>query len=60
MERGSVTPPFGGAPVQFVDVFPLTPDGKVHLFPDELDAQAPGGSLRLSGPIRRPTAIRSR
>ena len=36
-------PPFGTAPVQFVDVFPLTPDGKVHLFPEELDRQAPLG-----------------
>ncbi len=43
MERGSVTPPFNGAPIQFVDVFPLTPDRKVHLCPDELDAEAPGG-----------------
>ncbi len=43
MERGSITPPFDGAPIQFVDVFPLTPDRKVHLFPDELDRQAPGG-----------------
>ena len=37
------TPPFDGAPIQFVDVFPLTADRKVHLFPDELDRQAPGG-----------------
>jgi anaerobic selenocysteine-containing dehydrogenase len=43
MERGAITPPFDGAPVQFVDVFPLTADGKVHLFPEELDKQAPGG-----------------
>ena len=43
MERGSITPPFDGAPIQFVDVFPLTADRKVHLFPDELDRQAPGG-----------------
>jgi anaerobic selenocysteine-containing dehydrogenase len=43
MERGAVTPPHGGAPVQFVDVFPLTPDRKAHLFPPELDAQAPAG-----------------
>jgi anaerobic selenocysteine-containing dehydrogenase len=43
MERGSVTPPYDGAPVQFVDVFPLTADHKVHLFPAELDQQAPGG-----------------
>jgi anaerobic selenocysteine-containing dehydrogenase len=43
MERGSITPPYGGAPIQFVDVFPLTSDRKVHLCPPELDAQAPGG-----------------
>ena len=49
MERGSITPPFGGAPVQFVDVFPLTPDRKVHLCPPELDAQAPGGLYAYRG-----------
>jgi anaerobic selenocysteine-containing dehydrogenase len=43
LERGSVTPPYGGAPVQFVDVFPLTPDRKVHLFPEHLAAEAPAG-----------------
>ena len=43
MERGAVTPPFGGAPVQFVDVFPRTPDQKIHLFAQELDDQAPHG-----------------
>ena len=43
MQQGSATPPYGGAPIQFVDVFPLTPDRKVHLFPPELDAQAPAG-----------------
>jgi anaerobic selenocysteine-containing dehydrogenase len=43
MELGSITPPFDGAPIQFVDVFPLTADRKVHLFPEELDQQAPGG-----------------
>src|SRR5688572_29049158 len=43
MEQGSVTPPFGGAPVQFVDVFPRTPDAKIHLFAKELDDQAPHG-----------------
>jgi anaerobic selenocysteine-containing dehydrogenase len=36
-------PPFGDAPIQFVDVFPRTPDGKVHLFPEDLDRQAPLG-----------------
>ena len=43
MNRGSVTPPFDGAPVQFVDVLPRTAGEKVHLFPPELDAQAPNG-----------------
>jgi anaerobic selenocysteine-containing dehydrogenase len=43
IEHGSVTPPFGGAPVQFVDVFPRTDDGKIHLCPPELEAQAPAG-----------------
>ena len=43
MERGSATPPFNGRPIQFVDVFPLTPDGKIHLFPEALDREAPSG-----------------
>ena len=43
LERGTITPPFGGRPVQFVDVFPLTPDRKVDLFPDALEAEAPAG-----------------
>jgi anaerobic selenocysteine-containing dehydrogenase len=43
LERGSATPPFGGAPIQFVDVFPRTTDGKVDLCPATLDAQAPQG-----------------
>jgi len=49
MERGEITPPFGGAPVQFVDVFPRTGDGKVHLCPPELEAQAPGGFYTYRG-----------
>jgi anaerobic selenocysteine-containing dehydrogenase len=36
-------PPFGLAPVQFVDVFPNTPDRKVNLFATELDQAAPAG-----------------
>src|SRR5687768_957723 len=36
-------PPHGGRPVQFVDVFPNTPDKKVDLFPPALDQQAPMG-----------------
>ena len=40
-------PPFGDAPIQFVDVFPNTPDRKVDLFPDTLDAAAPIGLHRF-------------
>ena len=35
-QDGAATPPFGGAPIQFVDVFPLTPDAKVDLYPESL------------------------
>ncbi len=31
-------PPFGTAPVQFVDVFPRTPDQKIDVFPEALDS----------------------
>lgn len=34
---------FGPTPIQFVDVFPNTPDRKVHLVPEELDREAPHG-----------------
>ena len=40
---GVAIPPYGGRPIQFVDVFPWTADGKVHLFPAHLDADAPAG-----------------
>ena len=40
------SPPCGAAPVQFVDVFPNTPDRKVNLFPAALDASAPIGLYR--------------
>jgi anaerobic selenocysteine-containing dehydrogenase len=43
LERGVATPPHAGTPIQFVDVFPRTPDRKVHLFPEELAAEAPAG-----------------
>ena len=38
-----LTPDCGANPVQFIDVFPRTADGKVHLFDDGLDASAPAG-----------------
>jgi anaerobic selenocysteine-containing dehydrogenase len=36
-------PDFGTAPIQLVDVFPLTADGKIHLVPEALDREAPFG-----------------
>ncbi len=42
-ERWTATPPHGGRPIQFVDVFPKTGDRKVDLFPQALDKQAPLG-----------------
>jgi anaerobic selenocysteine-containing dehydrogenase len=40
-------PPFGDAPIQFVDVFPNTPGRKVDLFSAALDAAAPMGLHRF-------------
>ncbi|MEO8679186.1 MAG: molybdopterin-dependent oxidoreductase [Vicinamibacterales bacterium] len=37
------TPEHGGRPIQFVDVFPRTPDQKVDLFPEALNKQARHG-----------------
>jgi len=48
-ENSRATPPFGGRPVQFVDVMPWTSDGKVHLCPPELDAEAPMGLYGYQG-----------
>ena len=45
-EGAMPAPPNGPAPVQFVDVFPNTPDRKVHLFPAALDASTPLGLYR--------------
>ncbi len=36
-------PGCGPSPIQFVDVFPATPDRKAHLHPDNLDREAPAG-----------------
>ena len=60
MDRGMVTPPHGGAPIQVVDVFPLTEDRKVHLCPAELDQAAPGGLYAYRpdpGTTRHPLAL---
>ena len=42
-EHGAAVPPFEGRPIQFGSVFPRTPNGKVNLFPEHLDAEAPLG-----------------
>jgi anaerobic selenocysteine-containing dehydrogenase len=39
IERRRAPAPGGGSPIQFVDVFPPTSDGRVHLFPDNVPAQ---------------------
>jgi anaerobic selenocysteine-containing dehydrogenase len=44
LERDGVAlPPSGLDPVQLIDVQPATADGKIHLCPEELDREAPGG-----------------
>jgi anaerobic selenocysteine-containing dehydrogenase len=40
---GVATPPWDGRPVQFVDVFPRTPNQRVDLFNEDLDREAPLG-----------------
>jgi anaerobic selenocysteine-containing dehydrogenase len=42
-EHGHAVPPYGGRPVQFGDVWPLTSDRRVHLCPPALDREAPLG-----------------
>ena len=46
---GIAAPDCGPAPVQFVDSFPLTPDGKIHLVPEALDREAPHGLYAFQG-----------
>ncbi len=43
---GRAAPPCGEAPLPFVDVWPATPDRKIHLLPANLDAEAPLGLYR--------------
>ncbi len=56
----TAVPPCGRAPVQFVDVMPRTPDGRIHLFPDALDSESPAGLytyLPDPGTARFPLAL---
>ena len=60
LEKGIASPPHDGAPVQFVDVFPLTPDHQIDLFPAALEAQAPAGLYTFQpdpGTERHPLAL---
>jgi anaerobic selenocysteine-containing dehydrogenase len=41
-KRAVAEPPGGARPVAFVDVFPETPDRKIHLVPEALDREAGG------------------
>jgi len=43
----SPTPLYGLTPVQFVDVFPKTPDRRVNLFPEHYESRAPMGLYRF-------------
>lgn len=44
LERdGFASPDCGISPIQFVDLFPATPDRKAHLVPEALDREAPYG-----------------
>ena len=56
IERGVATPPFGGAPIQFVDVFPLTPDQQDRPVPRRRSTRGAGRPLRLSSPTRPPSS----
>jgi anaerobic selenocysteine-containing dehydrogenase len=50
---GAATLPRGDRPVPFVDVLPQTPDGKVHLCPAQLDAEAGGLYVYKPDPASR-------
>lgn len=41
MDQQAVPPPSGARPIQMVDVFPGTPDGKIHLYPASLASTSP-------------------
>jgi anaerobic selenocysteine-containing dehydrogenase len=60
VEGGIALPPSGPAPVQFVDIFPNTPDRRVHLYPEELETLVPGGLYTFQpdpGSDRYPLAL---
>lgn len=59
-QGGLVEPRTGSRPIQFVDVFPLNPDRKVHLCPPSLEAESAEGVYTfhaVSGSKRYPLAL---
>ena len=60
LRRGVTRGAAPAAPVQFVDVFPRTPDGRVDLLPAALERSAPLGLYRFRpepAPDRHPLAL---
>ncbi|MDQ6891818.1 MAG: molybdopterin-dependent oxidoreductase [Acidobacteriota bacterium] len=50
LDAGSLaTPAVGATPIQFVDAFPRTADRRIHLVPEDLDREAPGGLYAYRG-----------
>lgn len=59
-ETGIAAPVCGANPIQFGDVFPCTPDRKVHLVPEDMDRVAPArlyGFQPDPGSERHPLAL---
>ncbi|HEY0512832.1 MAG TPA: molybdopterin-dependent oxidoreductase [Thermoanaerobaculia bacterium] len=51
--EGIAVPASGLHPVQMVDLTPGTADGRIHLCPEELDREAPGGLYRFEDEAER-------
>ena len=49
LASGAATPECPPLPIQFVDVLPRTADGKIDLFPEELESEAPAGIYTYRG-----------
>ena len=49
LANGIATPECAARPIQFIDVFPRTPDRKINLFPTELEREAPSGIYAFQG-----------
>jgi anaerobic selenocysteine-containing dehydrogenase len=51
-QRGIASPEGGSDPIQFVDVFPRTSDGRIHLVAEELDREAARGLFHFEGYVQ--------